>query len=298
VALHDQPRLVVSDCLGNLPIAMRAVNPHQGRLFMFTKSSTPFVEPGSSVSLDFPRTRTSSAPRQHTVIDGITYKVADGLAEREAAFQLVYDAYRQRGLMEPSPHRMRVTPYHLLDTTDVLIALDGEQVIYTVTLVRDGELGLPMEDIYADEIRARRHDGLQLAEPSCLASRQDHFGKTRMFMVCTRLIGLMFQFARANRIDRVVAAVHPRHGNVYTRSFGFEQIGGLKTYASVRDNPAVACEHDFAKLDQIGYRLYDQVYRTQFASWKLQRKPMSSEERAYFTSVAMQKTPHAYLAAS
>jgi hypothetical protein len=221
----------------------------------------------------------------HTTIDGIAYKLADCFAERQAAFRLIYDAYHERGLMETNVHHMRITPHHLLNDTDVLVAKDGDQVIYTVTLVEDGTLRLPMEQTYPDEVAQRRDAGRCLAESSCLASRQGHFSCPRMFHVCSQILGLMFRVARARGVERLLAAFHPRHRPVYTRLFGFEQIGGLKTYAAVRDQPAVACEHNFAKLDQQRYRLYNQIYQAQFAPWELRRSPMSPSERCYFASV-------------
>ena len=36
-----------------------------------------------------------------------------------SAFRLVYEQYLRLGLMKPNLHRMRVTPYHLLPTTEV-----------------------------------------------------------------------------------------------------------------------------------------------------------------------------------
>ena len=65
-----------------------------------------------------------------------------------AAFHLVYEQYLRSGLMKPNSYRMRVTPYHLLPSTEVLVALDRGAVTCTMSLVRDGELGLPMESVY------------------------------------------------------------------------------------------------------------------------------------------------------
>jgi hypothetical protein len=56
--------------------------------------------------------------RQTRTIDGITYKIASCQEEREAAFRLVHDAYVTAELMDPNAYRMRVTPWHLLPTTD------------------------------------------------------------------------------------------------------------------------------------------------------------------------------------
>ncbi|HEX7447584.1 MAG TPA: hypothetical protein VF306_08570, partial [Pirellulales bacterium] len=86
----------------------------------------------------------------------VAFKVADSFAEREAAFRLVYAAYTRAGLIEQNPFQMRVTPYQLLDTTDMFVAVQAGEVISTVSLVSDGEIGLPMEAIYDHEVEKLR----------------------------------------------------------------------------------------------------------------------------------------------
>ena len=87
----------------------------------------------------------------------IEVKAADGRDELYGAFQLVYDAYLRSGLTKPNAYGLRVTPYHLLPTTEVFVALDRRKVICTVSLVRDGELGLPMvlEWVLQDRVPGR-----------------------------------------------------------------------------------------------------------------------------------------------
>ena len=51
---------------------------------------------------------------------GVVYKLASRRKEFYAAFRLAYDAYIRTGLSTQRTYRMRVTPYHLLPTTEVL----------------------------------------------------------------------------------------------------------------------------------------------------------------------------------
>lgn len=215
---------------------------------------------------------------------GVAYKVAETREEREQAFRLVHDSYVKSNLIDPSPYGMRVTPFHLLPTTDVFIATLGDQVIYTVTLISDDELGLPLEDLYAPEIDSLRRRGLFLSEVSCLASRDGVFSQKEMFDVFVNLMSLMAQYARQNELDRFLIAVHPRHMRLYQRLLGFEQIGPQRMYPSVRYNPAVPAEHDFAALDRNPYKLYDRIYGHRFRPSELLRQPMPLEERDLFQS--------------
>jgi hypothetical protein len=110
------------------------------------------------------------------------------------AFRLVHQSYVGAGLSESNRYGMRVTPYHLLSTTETFIAVCDGLVISTVSLVIDGELGLPMESIHAREVAARRARGLLVGEVSCLADRRRDF--KRLFPVFIRLCRAMGRYAR------------------------------------------------------------------------------------------------------
>lgn len=248
-------------------------------------ASGPITRPKIPFARGFTNARSVTAKRNADT-DRITYKVAECREEREAAFRLLYDAYVQAGLMTPHPYGMRVTPHHLLPTSDVLVAMHESKVIYTMSLVSDDQLGLPMESLYEQEIDELRQQGLYLAEVTCLASHPDCFDRGRMFGVFLNLVGLMFQYARSHDIDRLVIAVHPRHFRTYQRLLGFDQIGPQKPYAAVRNRPAVAAQHDFNRLDLEKYRLYDRVYARPFRRWELLRQPMLEDDRDFFTPVA------------
>ena len=60
----------------------------------------------------------------------------------KSALHLVYDAYIDGGLIKPNQYEIRVTPFHLLETTEVLIAKRHGEIACTMTLVRDGKLRL------------------------------------------------------------------------------------------------------------------------------------------------------------
>jgi len=218
------------------------------------------------------------------MIDGVTYKIAEYREEREAAFRLIYDAYTHSGLMKPNPTRMRVTPYHLLPTTDVFLAVRDDEVLCTLTLIGDGERGIPMESIYGDEVGSLRNKGLYFGELSCLAERRRP--GPEMLRILTNLDGLISQYARHNGMHKLLIAVHPKHEAFYRRLFGYKQIGKLRSYPSVADRPAVAAAHDFARMDIERYPMYDQVYSTRFSPWELLPRPMLEDDRDYFRDAA------------
>jgi hypothetical protein len=219
-----------------------------------------------------------------TTIDGVTYKVADCREEREAAFRLVYEAYTQAGLMEANQYRMRVTPYHLLPTTDVFIATHRSKVICTLSLIEDGEQGVPMESIYEEEVRELRDQRLYFGEVSCLADMRESIAD--FLPVFGNLSGLVVQHARVIGMDQLLIVVHPRHERFYGRLLGFERIGAEKSYPSVCGKPAIACSHQFDRLDQQRYPLYDQIYGVGYCPWELLSQPMLDADREYFRPAA------------
>ena len=185
---------------------------------------------------------------------------------------------------------MRVTPFHLLQSTHVFIATHKGQLTCTLTLVGDGAQRLPMECVYDDEVARKRDEGFSLAEVSCLAFEAcpSHRVFWSAFLQLNRL---MAQFARHRGIGGLLIAIHPRHSHVYQRMMGFEQFGCLRSYPSVRNQPAVACWLDFAKVDSERPPCYEPIVGKPLPAWQLHSRPISLEERDFFHSASLTAGP-------
>jgi hypothetical protein len=92
----------------------------------------------------------------------------------------------------------------------------------------------------------------------------------------------MAQFARRNRIDQLLIAVHPRHARFYQRMMGFEVLGPIREYPSVCNRPAVAYCLDFARVDRIRPACYTQIFGSPVPEEKMIPRPMPAEERTYY----------------
>ena len=206
------------------------------------------------------------------------FRVAQRPEEFFGAFRLVYEAYVRSGLAVPNAYEMRVTPFHLLPTTQVFAAMTRNRVDGTVTLVQDGELGLPMEAIYDREVSRRRAEGLRLAEVSCLADR--HQDLRRSLPAVIRLMSLMAQYAVRCGVDQLVIAVHPRHAPFYRRFTAFVPFGGRRTYGAVCDKPAVALALDLNRAPVDHARLYKRFLGNPFPERAFQHQPMSEALRS------------------
>src|SRR5436190_2268256 len=131
----------------------------------------------------------------------IELKVATTRSERQAAFELVYRSYLRAGLCAENPLGLRFTPFQMLPTTDIIVAKLRGEVISTLSLVRDGELGLPMEEIYPEEVASRRDCGVRLAEVSCLADRRKD--SARFFGLFREMTRLMAQLGKNTGVDEL-----------------------------------------------------------------------------------------------
>ena len=161
------------------------------------------------------------------------------LDELKEAFRLVHDAYLDRGYIEQAQQSLRFGVHNLLPDTTTFVALLADTVIATVTLVVDSPLGLPMDVIYHDEVNALRKQGRRLGEVTMLADRRRQFLRT-LPMVLALFRTLMDYAVEVAHLDDLCITLNPRHAHFYRRLLHLADLGALKSYPSVRDNPALA----------------------------------------------------------
>ena len=215
--------------------------------------------------------------------DDVTIKVASTRAELDGAFRLVYRSYLRAGLCTPSVQQIRITPYHLLPSTDVFVGKLRGEVISTLSLVRDGELGLPIESVYRDEVESRRAAGQRLAEVSCLADRRKE--PARFFGLFCELSRLMTQMADSEGIDQLLIAVHPRHARMYARAMAFQQFGDLRDYPLVNGNAAVALSLDLKHVRTQQTDIWERFVGASLPDSVIRRRPISEENRKHFSAL-------------
>jgi hypothetical protein len=94
-------------------------------------------------------------------------KIADTQDELEACFRILHDAYVAAGFMRPDPSGLRVTIYHALPTTTTLCAKWDGQVIGTISMIREGVFGFPLQSVFnLGQVRSKTG---KIAEISALA---------------------------------------------------------------------------------------------------------------------------------
>ena len=249
----------------------------------------------------------------------VPFRPAASFEQRAAAFQLVYESYLQSSLGTPNVFRMRVTPFQLLDTSQIFIAselrpvklrqlppryailwsspLSGqpvggvrEEVVSTVTLVKDGRLGLPMDAMFQDEVDALRSDGRAVAEVACLA---DAVSDPRRFLdTFTQMTRLMAQFSRYEGVQNLLISVHPRHAKFYARYFGFRPISNrVAECPHVKDRPAIALNLDFHLYDIEQPRSWERIFGTWEPKERLRAFLIPAGEHHFWREVSRVSCP-------
>ncbi len=192
-----------------------------------------------------------------------------------SALKLVYHAYVRKGLVKANPHGVRVTPFHLLPTSEVLITRHGREVASTLTLVCDGKLGLPMESVFEDEVASRREQGIVCAEVTCLADRSA--SRRESFPLLVRLMNFTIQCAALRGVEELMIAIHPRHARFYQKLWGAKIVSEFEQkYAAVCDNPAIALSlniKDVQRSDSLARR---RIFAQTFSRKQFLRNPMPS----------------------
>lgn len=197
-------------------------------------------------------TRLTRALFLRGLLEGISHPIikwAETTDELEKAFQLVYEEYLKLGyIQEPNHSKIFFNIHNLLPNSATLVMKCGENVISTLSRVRDDEhFGLPMDAVYRNELDRLREQGRQVCE-FCALANSGAFRHRNLFMYLFRS---MYLNAIETGVNDICIMVNPRHVAFYRRILFFEDLGPEKFYSRV-GQPAVALR---LNLDESGQRL-------------------------------------------
>ena len=170
-------------------------------------------------------------------------KIAQSQQELEQCFELLHDAYVSSGFMRPHPNGLRVTPYHALPTTTTLCAKVDGQVVGTLSIVREGVFGFPMQSVF-DLSSVRAKEG-RIAEISALAihPRWRKTGGSILFPLMKFMYGYCTRYFDTRHL---VIAVNPAHIEMYESVLFFRRLTQtvVDHYDFVNGAPAVGATLD------------------------------------------------------
>lgn len=182
-------------------------------------------------------------------------KVAETPQELEDCFRILHDAYVSSGFMKPAPSGLRVTIYHALPTTTTLCAKYDGRVVGTMSMIREGVFGFPLQAVFdLSDVRARQG---QIAEISALAVHPD-FRKTGGAILFP-LMKFMYQYCTEYFDTRhLVIAVNPDKIELYESLLFFERLqqNVVDKYDFANGAPAVGATLDLPGARETFRRVY------------------------------------------
>lgn len=212
--------------------------------------------------------------------------IASTVEDLEACFALLHDAYVASGFMQPDPSGLRVTPYHALPTTTTLYAKWDGQVVGTLTIIREGVFGFPLQTIF-DLTTLRAQPG-RIAEISALAVHP-RFRKTGG-VVLFPLMKFMHDYClRYFDVRHLVIAVNPNRIEMYEALLMFRRLEArvVDHYDFANGAPAVGATLDLHAAFDLFRGVYDgrRERRNLHRYFMLSKLPhIHFPERRYFTT--------------
>jgi len=171
-------------------------------------------------------------------VSDFIYRVAETREDIEGAVRLVYRNYVELKYCNLNRFGVHFCLYDVLPETRTLVALDGDRLVATLTLVFDSPLGLPSGKVYAAEIEALRREGRKPVEVSKLSV--DRELGVRGLPVLKGLFRLAWLLSAPVRgMSDFIIMVEPHHERFYARSLLFERAGELRPDPEAADAPSV-----------------------------------------------------------
>jgi hypothetical protein len=177
---------------------------------------------------------------------GLHYHVASSIEDALDAWRLVYLSYQRDDLIDPNAFGIHTVSQAVGPNTAIALARFGNLAVSTLSAYVDGPQGLPLDIVYHAEIEAIRRTGRHPMEVGLLADRREQVSRSVESLF--ELMRFAFYFAVEMSANDVVIGIHPRHAPFYMRLFAFEQIGGLKSYPTVKDRPVVLLKADIQRV--------------------------------------------------
>ena len=183
----------------------------------------------------------------HMDTQSAVYDVARDFSQVLESWRLVYQVYNSSGLIGANPYQIHAAPQLFHDQAAVFHKSIADRVVATFSAVCDGESGLPLDEVYRDELDDMRASGRKIVEIAHLAvdsgqrNQNDSMPRTSMI----QMTSFTLDFAREFGADDLVIGIHPKHQRYYERAWGYEKIGAQRRYPIVNLYPVVMMRLDW-----------------------------------------------------
>ncbi len=193
------------------------------------------------------------------------------LMELKTAYHLVHDTYVQQGYILPQPSHMRLRTFEAVAESATFVAKSDGQTVGVIGLVFDSpDMGLPSDDVFADEINVLRKQGRKVAEVTNLAVAGD-YRATRAFLELCRAI---WAYAAEHQVDDLFISISAGHALFFETVLGFDAWGDKRTYEKSTDDQVEGKRLDMHQFAQ-HLQLVDQVSVTSVSlhDWFITNNP-------------------------
>lgn len=151
----------------------------------------------------------------------IKIELASSVADLKAALMLVQRNFEREGYAQKVPGALRLTPYHLLPETVVIVAKLGSQVVATISVIPRTSFGIPLDGCC--QLDSFLSDKKKTVEVSALAVDAEVRGQQGaiLFNLMKYMYHCNIEVLRANT---EVIGVNPRMLALYEAILLFENI--------------------------------------------------------------------------
>lgn len=228
-----------------------------------------------------------------------TIKIANTLEEREAVFRLGYQVYLEKGYIKENYNEWLVQNYDSCEETIIFIVQDQfKNIAGSVTLLFDKNSKLPVEKIYAEELKELKKVSPKVAELSRLVVSPEYRNSKSILVLLFNYLAIYLHSVK--EYDGLVVQVNPRHKTYYKSLLTFDEIGCEKPCPQVQNAPAVLlylstkkyqsemnrCKAEVGshKKERSLYPYFLNPEQEKLVAYYLvkQSKPISAEEKLYF----------------
>lgn len=178
--------------------------------------------------------------------------VANTIDEFHTAFAVVYQEYNRKGICEENASKYYCTHFATLPSSVTFVLGDRVCPHGTLTAVLDTKWGLPLEELYAEELEDMRHEKNRtfvelghLALNSQLIPQQKRslLSGKKLHSLFSLLFGVIHYLVYETEATDMVAVVHPRHRSIY-ELLGFKQFAPVRSYKGACGKPALPIRCD------------------------------------------------------
>lgn len=185
-----------------------------------------------------------------------SFRIARTQEELSEAYRILHDSYVELGYSKPDTSGMRIVKYFALPSTTTLIALFDNKVVGTISIIRRGSFGLPMESAF--NLSGFIETNEVIAEISSLAI--DAKFRQKRGALFLPLLKFFWEYVEEfMKLDSIVITVNPTMTDFYEGFLGFKRLkkAVVSNYSFANGNPGVGLYLNVREAPKLFVALYD-----------------------------------------